>query len=113
MKAFIVLVGEIVVSVATCSTDAHLVSKQLHGSRHLHPQPNGPQLGPKLRLHDQDGGDPRLPAHTPQIAAQVRDTGEALRDGAVAAAGRLPCAGGEGGTWAGRSGQLAVPPRRP
>ena len=33
MKAFIVLVGQIVVFVATCSTDAHLISKQLHGSR--------------------------------------------------------------------------------
>ena len=33
MKAFIVLQGETVVFVATCSTDAHLVSKRLPGSR--------------------------------------------------------------------------------
>ena len=33
MKAFIVLQGETVVFVATCSTDAHLISKRLPGSR--------------------------------------------------------------------------------
>ena len=33
MKAYIVLHGETVVFVATCGTDAHLISKRLPGSR--------------------------------------------------------------------------------
>ena len=33
MKAHIVLLDEVVIFVATCSTDAHLVSKRVPGSR--------------------------------------------------------------------------------
>ena len=33
MKAHIVLLAQVVIFVATCSTDAHLVSKRIPGSR--------------------------------------------------------------------------------